>query len=144
MSDARAIMDALEGAVGSADENLKNLQGLTGRWATAAPRSSTRWSRASAISKSCSARWRCSRKNINESEGTLGLLIRDRQPTTSSSDARRSARRRSATCGGHQQSRSSCRRIEQILDNVWVLTDKLARDPARVVRGVVDRETPIK
>ena len=36
------------------------------------------------------------------------------------------------------------RRIEQILDNVWVLTDKLARDPARVVRGVVNRETPIK
>jgi hypothetical protein len=25
-----------------------------------------------------------------------------------------------------------------------VLTDKLARDPARLARGIVDRETPIK
>ncbi len=30
MSDAREILDALDGAVRSADENLKNLQGLTG------------------------------------------------------------------------------------------------------------------
>ena len=36
------------------------------------------------------------------------------------------------------------RRINMILDNVWILTDKLARDPARLARGIVDRETPIK
>ena len=30
VSDARVIMEALEGALGSADENLKNLQGFTG------------------------------------------------------------------------------------------------------------------
>jgi hypothetical protein len=37
-------------------------------------------------------------------------------------------------------------RIRQILENVRVLTDKLARDPARVVRGIVpsNRETPLK
>jgi hypothetical protein len=35
-------------------------------------------------------------------------------------------------------------RLEQILDNVRVITDKLARDPARVARGIFDRETPIK
>ena len=38
------------------------------------------------------------------------------------------------------------RRIRQIMDNVWVLTDKLARDPARLARGVIpsNRETPLK
>jgi hypothetical protein len=38
------------------------------------------------------------------------------------------------------------RRIRQILDNVYVLTDKLARDPARIARGIVpnNRELPIK
>jgi hypothetical protein len=38
------------------------------------------------------------------------------------------------------------RRIHQILDNIWVLTDKLARDPARVARGILpnNREVPVK
>jgi phospholipid/cholesterol/gamma-HCH transport system substrate-binding protein len=38
------------------------------------------------------------------------------------------------------------RKIRQILDNIWVLTDKLARDPSRIARGIVpsNRETPLK
>jgi hypothetical protein len=38
------------------------------------------------------------------------------------------------------------RRIRQILDNIWVLTDKIARDPARIARGIVpkNREVPVK
>jgi hypothetical protein len=36
------------------------------------------------------------------------------------------------------------RRVKQILYNAWVFSDKIARDPGRIARGVVDRETPIK
>jgi len=36
------------------------------------------------------------------------------------------------------------RRLEQILDNVRVFTDKIARDPARLARGVIKPETRIK
>ena len=34
--------------------------------------------------------------------------------------------------------------LEFIARDIRIFSDKIARDPARLARGVVDRETPIK
>jgi phospholipid/cholesterol/gamma-HCH transport system substrate-binding protein len=144
MSDAQAILEKLTSAVSSADENLKNLQGLTGPLGD----------RGSAIVNNLEGSVRNLQdllqqvaifsRNINESEGTLGLLIRERK-TYDQLQATLAQVNGTVTDVRYLiNNEKFLRRIEQILDNVYVLTDKLARDPARVVRGAVNRETPIK
>ena len=80
---------------------------------------------------------------MNNSEGTLGLLIRERKTydQLQATLAQANATITDVRCLINNE--KFLRRIEQILDNVWVLTDKLQRDPARVIRGVVNRETPL-
>jgi hypothetical protein len=82
-------------------------------------------------------------KSINDSEGTIGLLVRDRQTydQLQATLAQANATITDVRCLINNE--KFLRRMEQILDNVWVLTDKLQRDPARVIRGVVNRETPL-
>lgn len=144
VADARAIMEGVERAVSSADENLKNLQGLTGPLGD----------RGQAIVATLESSIRnledllgqvaLLTRNVNASEGTIGLLIRERQAYDQLQQTL--AQANAAICDvraviNNQYYRM---RIEQILDNVRVITDKLARDPARVARGIFDRETPIK
>ena len=83
-------------------------------------------------------------RSINNSRGTVGLLINDRkiydQVMTITSQV-------SSTVRDLQMLINDpliYRRLEQILTNVRTFTDKIARDPARVVRGVVQPETRIK
>ncbi len=144
MADARAILDALEGAVASADQNLKNLQGLTGPLGERGTAIVDNMEKSVHNLEELLGQVALFTKNINESEGTVGLLIRDREAYD----------RLNATLVQAQGTIGDVRslindqhvrmRITQILDNVRTLTDKLARDPARVVRGAVNRETPIK
>ena len=92
-------------------------------------------------------------KNLNSKDGTIGQLIHDdklyqelagvvsqlsqtvSQATGTVSDVRRMI-----------NDPLIMRRIRQILDNVWIATDKIARDPARVARGIIprNREIPVK
>jgi phospholipid/cholesterol/gamma-HCH transport system substrate-binding protein len=144
MSDARAILGALEGAVASADQNLKNLQGLTGPLGERGVVIVDNLEKSTRNLEELLGQVAELGKNLNESQGTVGLLIRDRaaydQLMVTLSEAQ-------GTIGDVRRlvnNEKFIRRIEMILDNVWVLTDKLARDPARVVRGAVNRETPIK
>jgi phospholipid/cholesterol/gamma-HCH transport system substrate-binding protein len=144
MADARAILEALEAAVTSADQNLKNLQGLTGPLGD----------RGTAIVASLEQSVRnleellgqvaLFTKNINESEGTIGLLIRERKTYDQLTATLAQAQATIAEVRCLINDQHIRMRIVQILDNIRTLTDKLARDPARVVRGVVHRETPIK
>jgi phospholipid/cholesterol/gamma-HCH transport system substrate-binding protein len=144
MEDARAILDALEGAVASADQNLKNLQGLTG------PLGDRGVAIVDALENSVRnleellAQVALLSRNLNESQGTLGLLIREREAYDRLNATLAQAQGTIADAQSLLNDQHVRMRITQILDNIRVLTDKLARDPARVVRGVVNRETPIK
>ena len=144
VSDARAIMGALQGALRSADENLKNLQGLTqplgdrGTAIVATLEQSVR------NLEELLGQVAQLTRNVNGSEGTLGLLIRDRQLYDNINQTISQANAAICDVRNIVGNPEFSRRIKQILDNVWVLTDKLARDPARLARGIVDRETPIK
>lgn len=144
MSDARAILNALQSAVVSADQNLRNLQGLTGPLGDRGVAIVDSLEHSVRNLEELLAQVALLSKNLNDSNGTLGMLIRDRETYD----------RLNATLAQAQGTIGDVRavindqhirmRITQILDDVRTFTDKMARDPARIIRGVANRETPIK
>ena len=144
VTDARAIMEALEGAVGSADENLKNLQGLTGPLGNRGTAIVGTLEQSVRNLEELLAQVALLTRNINSSEGSVGLLLRDRQLYDQLNATILQAQGTIADARGIIGDPEVSRRIKQILYNAWVFSDKIARDPARLARGVVDRETPIK
>jgi phospholipid/cholesterol/gamma-HCH transport system substrate-binding protein len=144
VSDARAIMEALEGAVGSADENLRNLQGLTGPLGNRGTVIVATLEQSVRNLEELLGQVALLTRNLNNSEGTIGLLIRERQLYDQLNATIGQAQATIADARGILSDPEVSRRIKQILYNAWVFSDKIARDPARLARGVVDRETPIK
>jgi len=146
ITDAREMIRVLEGTFASADMNLQNLQGFTGPLGERGPVIVGRLEDAVNDLSRLFEQAALLTQSINTSEGTFGLLIRDRalydqlgttiqQATAAVQDVRifiNDAELR--------------RRIRQIMDNIWVFSDKVARDPARVARGIVphNREMPMK
>jgi phospholipid/cholesterol/gamma-HCH transport system substrate-binding protein len=144
VADARAIMEALEEAVASADENLKNLQGLTGPLGNRGTAIVASFEQSVRNLEDLLGQVAALTRDINSSEGTLGLLIRERQLYDQLNTTLGQAAATIADARGIISDPEVSRRIKQILFNAWVFSDKIARDPARLARGVVDRETPIK
>lgn len=143
MSDARAILEALEGAVASADQNLKNLQGLTGPLGDRGNVIVGNLERSVRNLEELLGQVAQFTKNINESQGTLGLLIRDRSTYDNLNATMAQANAAIADIRAITGDPSLRAKIRYILDNIATLSDKLARDPARIIRGVANRETPI-
>jgi phospholipid/cholesterol/gamma-HCH transport system substrate-binding protein len=144
IADARAIMEALESAAGSADENLKNLQGLTGPLGNRGAAIVANLESAVRNLEDLLGQVALLSRNLNNSQGTLGLLIRERQLYDQLNATIGQAQATIADARGILGDPEVGRRIKQILYNAWVFSDKIARDPGRIARGVVDRETPIK
>ena len=144
VSDARAIMEALESAVGSADENLKNLQGLTGPLGNRGTVIVATLEQSVRNLEELLGQVALLTRNINDSQGTVGMLIRDRQLYDQLTATILQAQGTITDVRCLVADPEISRRIRQVLYNAWVFTDKIARDPARLARGVVDRETPIK
>jgi len=144
VADARAIMEALEGAVASADENLKNLQGLTGPLGNRGTVIVASFEQSVRNLEDLLGQVAQLTRSLNESEGTLGLLIRERQVYDQLNATLAQINAAVADARGIVGDPEVSRRIKQILYNAWVFSDKIARDPARLARGIIDRETPIK
>jgi phospholipid/cholesterol/gamma-HCH transport system substrate-binding protein len=144
MADARAILDALEGAVASADQNLKNLQGLTGPLGERGTAIVETMEQSVRNLQELLAQVALFTRNINESEGTIGLLIREREAYDQLNATIAQANAAIVDIRSLIGDRNIRIKIRQILDDVATLVDKLARDPARVIRGVANRETPIE
>ena len=144
LSDARSILDALEGAVVSTDQNLKNLQGLTGPLGERGPQIVTALQKSIENLQNLLGQVAELSASLNNSKGTIGLLIKDRTLYDQVSAAVGQAQGTIQDVRCLVNDEEIQRRIRQILYNVWVLSDKLARDPARLARGVINPETPIK
>jgi phospholipid/cholesterol/gamma-HCH transport system substrate-binding protein len=144
MSDARAILDALEGAVASADQNLKNLQGLTGPLGDRGVAIVDSFEHSVRNLEELLAQVALLSRNLNDSNGTLGMLIRDRETYDRLNATLAQAQGTICDVRALVNNEKFLRRVDEILYNIYVLTDKLARDPARIIRGVANRETPIK
>jgi phospholipid/cholesterol/gamma-HCH transport system substrate-binding protein len=144
VNNTRQIMEALQGVAISADENLKNLQGLTGPLGDRGTVIVGMVEQSMRNLESLLGQLALLTANVNNSEGTVGLLIRDRALYDRLNDTIGQA---STTVQGVQaliNDPEISRRIKMILYNAWVFSDKIARDPGRLARGVVDRETPVK
>ncbi|RIK76485.1 MAG: hypothetical protein DCC67_13835 [Planctomycetota bacterium] len=144
VADARAILEGLERAVSSADENLKNLQGLTGPLGDRGQAIVATLEQSIRNLEELLGQVALLTRNVNQSEGTLGLLIRERKTYDQLQQTLAQANAAIVDVRALVNNQYLRMRLEQILDNVRVITDKLARDPARLARGIFDRETPIK
>jgi phospholipid/cholesterol/gamma-HCH transport system substrate-binding protein len=143
MADLQAILGALEGAVTSADQNLKNLQGLTGPLGDRGTAIVDNLEHSVRNLEDLLAQVARFTRNINESEGTLGLLIRDRATYDNINATMAQANAMIHDVRQITADPTTRARIRQILDNIANLSDKMARDPARIIRGVANRETPL-
>lgn len=153
INDAKEILQVLERAVVSADENLKNLQGLTKPLGERGPEIVNAMELSVDNLSELLGEVALLAKNLNSKEGTIGKLIHDDELYRSLADTVSQASQAMRQVNGTITNLSAVitdpsieRRIQQILYNVWVASDKVARDPARVLRGVVsrNRELPIK
>lgn len=140
VADTEQILKALEGALVSADENLKNLQGFT---KPLGERGNLIVENLEGSVDSLSellGEVALLAKTLNSSEGTIGKLTRDTELYDQ------------ILLTTHQVNKllsnieMMSRRLRPILDDVRVFTDKIARDPSRIARGIVpkNRELPIK
>jgi phospholipid/cholesterol/gamma-HCH transport system substrate-binding protein len=146
VSDAREILAVLERTLASADKNLQNLQGLTGPLGERGPELVNRMEASIDNLSQVFAEAALLAKNVNSGEGTIGKLLRDQELYDRLGNTVNEAQAAIRDVRMMINSEFIQRRIQQILDNIWVLTDKLARDPARIARGIVpkNRETPVK
>lgn len=143
VSDARAVFDALERMLESAEANLANLTGLTGPLGERGENIVAALESAIRNLEVLFNEVALLTANINKSEGSLGLLMRDRVLYDRLLDVVVQA---NDTIGevrlltGNPEVRA---RIKQIIDNINTITQKIKMDPARVIRGAVNRETPL-
>ena len=140
VDDTQEIMKALEGALTSADENLKNLEGLTGPLGDRGPQIVENLENSVDSLSELLGEAALLVKNVGNSEGTLGKLMRDPELYEQLMLTARQINQLVANI------EMMSRRLRPILDDVRVFTDKIARDPARIGRGIIpkNRELPIK
>jgi len=140
VADARVIMEALEGAVGSADDNLKNLQGFTGPLGERGPEIVESIENGVGNLSELLGEAALLAKSLNNSKGTIGKLTSDPELYNQMLMAMQRVNQMVANI------EAMSRRLRPILDDLRVFSDKIARDPARIARGILpkNRETPIK
>ena len=127
LTDARAVMNALEQVAKSAEENLDNLQGIT------KPIEQQGEEMVTALTSSLQrvdlvlAELQTFTKAINDSEGTIGQLIHNPELYHRINQA--AANIEQITY-----------QLEPIIYDVRVTTDKIARNPGRILRGAIGRQ----
>ncbi len=153
ITDAKEIMQVLEAAVGSADQNLRNLQGLTGPLGERGPEIVDAMEASVDNLSNLLGEIALLAKNLNSKEGTIGKLIHDdelyQQLASTVSQASQAMTQVTGTITDARaliNDRYLRVRLRQILDNINSFAQKLAQDPARIVRGIVprNRELPLR
>ena len=160
ITDAEAILQVLRDVIGSADVNLKNLQGLTKPLGERGPEIVDAMETSVSNLSDLLGEIALLAKNINHGDGTIGKLIHDDElyvqiaRTISQASAAMGqvtgtiveAKGTIADVRSMINDRHLRIRIRQILDNISSFAQKLAQDPGRVARGIVprNRELPIR
>ncbi len=152
INDAKEILQVLEQAVVSADENLKNLQGLTKPLGERGPEIVNAMELSVDNLSELLGEVALLAKNLNSKDGTIGKLIHDdelyRGLAATVSQASQAMSQVNGTITDVRElvnDRYIRTKIRQILDNVTVFAQKLAQDPGRIARGIVprNRELPV-
>ena len=132
ISDLRATVRGIGTTVDSADRNLRNLEGLTKPLGERGAGMVAQVDRTIGRLDEVLQQAAFFTKALNESEGTLGKLVRD--PKVYEDLAQAAANVKGLT-----------RDLRPIVDDVRVFTDKIARHPEQLgVRGALDRRPGVK
>ncbi len=132
LGDLRTAVKGIGATVDSADRNLRNIEGLTRPLGERGEQIVTRLD--STIGRLDEVLLQASGfvKSLNESEGTLGRLVRDPKLYEELSDTVSNVNRIS-------------RELRPIINDVRVFSDKIARHPESLgVRGALDRRPGLK
>ncbi len=140
VSDAKELLAALEGALAAADQNLVNLQGFTEPFGERGPEIVENIEESVDNLSELLGEGALLVKGLSSKDGTLGKLTQDRELYDDLRSTIHQVNHLIATV------EIMSRRIRPILDDVRVFTDKIARDPSRIARGIIpkNRELPIK
>ncbi|MBN1852547.1 MAG: MCE family protein [Pirellulales bacterium] len=132
IQDSRTTMEAVRTAVASADNNLRNLEGLTGPLGKHGDQIAADFESAVHNLNRLLDHVAQFTQSINTSEGTVGQLIHNRELYDNVNAV-------------VSQVHDLARKLRPILDDARAFSDKIARDPSRLgVRGAIERRAPIK
>lgn len=132
LSDLRTTVQGMGSTVDSADRNLRNLEGLTRplgeRGAGMVAQIDTTIGRLDEVLQQAAS----FTKALSDSDGTLGLLVRDPRVYEDLAAAAANVKNLS-------------RELRPIVDDIRVFSDKIARHPEQLgVRGALDRRPGLK
>jgi len=132
MSDLRTTVQGIGTVVDSADRNLRNLEGLTKPLGERGEQMVAQVDRTIGRLDETLQQAAMFTKALNESQGTLGKLVRD--PKVYDDLAQAASNVNNLT-----------KELRPIVDDVRVFTDKIARHPEQLgVRGALDRRPGLK
>lgn len=140
VSDAKELLAALEGALTAADQNLVNLQGFTEPFGERGPEIVDSIEQSVDNLSELLGEGALLVKGLSSKNGTLGKLTQDRELYDQILMTTQQINQLVANV------EMMSRRLRPILDDVRVFTDKIARDPSRIARGIIprNRELPVK
>lgn len=137
IEEARAVLKTgdkalqrIEGAASSAETNLRNLEGLTKPIGEKGEQIVQRVDTAITRLDYVIAQVGGLVKAVGESEGTIGQLLRNPELYQNLNKVA-------------EQLVTLSRHLQPILDDVRVISDKLARDPSNILRGAIRRQPSI-
>ncbi len=132
LADLRATVKGISTTVDTADRNLRNLEGLTRPLGERGEEMVAQVDRTIGRLDEVLQQAAMFTKALNQSEGTLGKLVRD--PKVYDDLAQAAANVNNIT-----------KELRPIVDDVRVFTDKIARHPEQLgVRGALDRRPGVK
>ena len=144
VADAKEIFAALEMVANSADQNLKNLQGFTRPLGERGDQIVAILEDSVGNLEQLLAGAATLINNFTKSEGLVGRLLNDPK---FADDAEGVLRNANLAIYQVREILANVnvvvKRLRPIIDDVEVIADKVARDPARIARGVLNRETPV-
>ena len=132
MADLRKTVQGIGTTVDTADRNLRNLEGLTRPLGERGAGMVAQVDRTIGRLDETLQQAALFTKSLNESQGTLGRLVRDPQVYDDLAQAASNVNRLT-------------KELRPIVDDVRVFTDKIARHPEQLgVRGALDRRPGLK
>jgi phospholipid/cholesterol/gamma-HCH transport system substrate-binding protein len=132
MADLRTTVQGIGTVVDSADRNLRNLEGLTKPLGDRGEQMVAQVDRTIGRLDETLQQAALFTKALNESQGTLGKLVRDPKVYDDLAQAANNVNKLT-------------KELRPIVDDVRVFTDKIARHPEQLgVRGALDRRPGLK
>jgi phospholipid/cholesterol/gamma-HCH transport system substrate-binding protein len=127
LTDAREAMGRLKGVLARTDQNLRNIEKITGPFGEKGPELAEAIERGATQLDTLLKELLTFSKALNSRESTVGQLLHDKELY---SKINRTV--------GHIEEVS--KRLRPIVDDVRVISDKVARDPGRIgAKGLLDR-----